>query len=258
MAGSISGRARWRPLLLTCTVALVLTGCGGREEQTTAPAVSPTINIVSPQAGAMIPGDVVDLTLAAQGLQIVKADGDTTGKSGHFHVFVDQDPPPAGAGIPKARGIIHSADNPVRLSGLTIGRHRLVAVLGDGGHRRIGTAQAETTVTVQGPAVQASAPAVVAKGHPVVVTLAVQGVRVAAPNGDTSGETGHFHLFIDRAPSPAGQPIPKAPDIIHTPATSVPVPGLAAGEHTITVVMGDGLHVPLKPPVEAKVTVVVQ
>jgi uncharacterized protein DUF4399 len=258
MTGSISGRARRLSLLMACALALVLTGCGGSEKQTTTPPASPSLNIVSPQAGATVQGDVVVLTLAAQGLQIVKADGDTSGKSGHFHVFVDQDPPPAGAGIPKARGIVHSADNPIKLSGLTIGRHRLVAVLGDGGHRRIGTAQAETTVGVEGPTVQASAPAVAAKGEPVVVTLAVQGIRVATPNGDTSGKTGHFHLFIDRAPSPAGQPIPKAPGIIHTPATSVPVPGLAAGEHTIIVVMGDGLHVPLKPPVEAKVTVVVQ
>jgi hypothetical protein len=79
-----------------------------------------------------------------------------------------------------------------------------------------------------------------------------------AANGDTSGKTGHLHLFVDRDPTPAGQPIPKEAGIIHTTETTVNVPGLAAGEHTIWVVAGDGNHVPLTPPVTARLTVNVQ
>jgi uncharacterized protein DUF4399 len=78
--------------------------------------------------------------------------------------------------------------------------------------------------------------------------------RLASAMTDTCGKTGHLHLFVDRPASPADQPIPVAADVIHTTATTIEVPGLAPGEHTVTVVVGDGLHVPLSPPVEAKVS----
>jgi hypothetical protein len=258
MRSAMPGKGLLVRLLFGCAVVLAA-GCGGTDQQetpaaTAAPASSLAVDIVSPQPNSTVKGNVVDLKLAPQGIQIVKADGDTSGKTGHFHVFLDRTPPPPGAGIPKETGIVHSADDPIRLSGLTVGKHRLVVVLGDGAHRRIGTTQAETTVTFEGPAVQASAPAVVPNGKPAVVTLTAQGLDVVKANGDTSGKTGHFHLFVDRPVSPAGQPIPVAADVIHTAATTVAVPGLAPGEHTITVVAGDGLHVPLSPPVEAKVS----
>lgn len=130
------------------------------------------------------------------------------------------------------------------------------------------TASEETTTstTTQAPAVatteakdvsiEASAPETVAAGQPVPVTIKVEGLTLVKADGDTSGATGHLHLFVDREPTPAGQPIPAGQaDIIHTAATEVPVPGLAAGEHTIWVVAGDGAHVPLDPPVQDKVTV---
>jgi hypothetical protein len=259
---AMPGVRLWARLLLACALPLAA-GCGGTDQPTAPPAtVAPAsalaVQIVSPQPNSTVKGNVVDLKLAPQGVRIVKADGDTSGKTGHFHVFLDRTPPPAGVGIPKETGIVHSADNPIRLSGLTAGKHRLVVVLGDGAHRRIGTTQAATTVTVEGPAVQASAPAVVPNGKPAVITLTAQGLEIVKANGDTSGKTGHFHLFVDRPASPAGQPIPVAADVIHTAATTVAVPGLAPGEHTVTVVVGDGLHVPLSPPVEATVSFTVE
>jgi len=259
---AMPGVRPWACLLLAGALTLAA-GCGGTDQPaaspaTSAPASALAVQIVSPQPNSTVQGNVVDLKLAPQGVQIVKADGDVSGKTGHFHVFIDRSPPPAGAGIPKEKGIVHSADNPIRLSGLTTGEHQLDVVLGDGGHRRIGTTQAETTVSIEGPTVQASAPAVVPNGQPAVVTLTAQGLDIVKANGDASGKTGHFHLFVDRPASPAGQPIPVAPDAIHTTATRVELPGLAPGEHTVTVVVGDGRHVPLSPPVEAKVTFTVE
>jgi len=258
MTIAVPGERLWGRLLLAAALTLAA-GCGSTDQPTapaatSAPASALAVQIVSPQPDSTVKGNVVELKLAPQGVQIVKADGDTSGKTGHFHVFIDRTPPPAGAGIPKEQGIVHSADNPIRLSGLTVGKHQLVVVLGDGAHQRLGTAQADTTVTVEGPAVQASAPAAVPNGKPAVVTLTAQGLDIVKANGDTSGKTGHFHLFVDRPASPVGQPIPVAADVIHTAATTVEVPGLAPGEHTVTVVAGDGLHVPLSPPVEAKVS----
>jgi hypothetical protein len=126
------------------------------------------------------------------GLAIVKADGDTSGATGHFHVFIDRDPVAVGQPIPKEKGIVHSAENPIKLYGLAPGQHRMTVVVGDGAHKRIlGSLQKQLTVTVDGPSVT------------------VTGLQLMAANGDTSGKTGHLHLFVDRDPTPAGQPIPK-------------------------------------------------
>jgi len=244
-----------------CAVALVATACGKTKSSSSAPgtvASAITLSIDSPQPGTHIRGNVVKLAVKVSGIDIIKANGDTSGRSGHFHVFVDGAPPPAGTVIPKQRGILHSADNPIIVPGLPLGTRRLTVVLGDGAHRRIGDYEAQTTVIVDGPSVVAAVlPPTVAAGTPAVVTMSVAGVTLVAANGDISGKTGHLHLFVDREPTPAGQPIPKEPGIIHTTDLTVSIPNLAPGEHFVWVVLGDGLHKPFDPPVEDKVTFVV-
>lgn len=211
---------------------------------------------VAAEAPKSVGGNVVTLNLTAKGVRIVKADGDTTGKTGHFHVFIDREPPAAGATIPKEAGIVHSIDAATKITGLSVGSHTFTVVLGNGVHQRIGDAQAKATVQVDGPSVDASAPATVAAGAPVPVAFKLTGATVAPANGDTSGKTGHFHLFIDRDPILTG-PIPKEAGIVHTIESSYAVTGLAAGEHTIWVVLGNGVHTSLEEPVMDKVTVTV-
>src|SRR5688572_2142299 len=60
-----------------------------------------------------VEGNVVTIPVEISGVEIVKADGDDSGDTGHFHVFVDGDPVDVGETIPKERGVVHSADNPV-------------------------------------------------------------------------------------------------------------------------------------------------
>lgn len=144
------------------------------------------------------------------------------------------------------------------MSGLSVGRHRFSVVLGDGAHRRLGNSIAEAEVDVQGPAVTMSAPATVANGEPALLQVKVDGLTVVAADGDRSGLSGHLHLFVDRPPTPAGQPIPREDGIIHTTDTTVPLSGLSPGEHTVWAVVGDGVHTALAPPVMAKTTFVVQ
>ena len=205
-----------------------------------------------------VQGNVVTLDLAVRGVRLVPADGDTSGGTGHLHVFVDRPAPPPGAAIPKETGIIHTTDTRVAIDGLSMGDHRFSVVLGDGAHRRIGDAIAEAAVTVQGPSVALSVPATVPNGEPVTVSVNVEGLDLVAADGDRSGHTGHLHLFVDRPPTPAGQPIPKEDGIIHSTDTAVRLSGLAPGEHTVWVVLGDGIHMPLTPPAMAKSTFVVQ
>lgn len=96
-----------------------------------------------------VEGDTAVLTMRVGGITIVAPDGDTSGKSGHFHVFIDREPLKEGETIPKEAGIVHSADNPIRVPGLSPGKHELTVVVGDGNHQRIhGDIEAETTVTI--------------------------------------------------------------------------------------------------------------
>jgi hypothetical protein len=254
-------------MVLAATLALVGAACNRSESPTIStdgtPSPSPqaaaAVSISSPADGAQVDGNVVSLALAATGIEIKAADGDTSGKSGHYHVFVDKDPVAAGEVIPKEPGIIHSAPTPVTVAGLTVGEHTLTAVLGDGVHKRIGDASASIKVNVKGPSVTASAPAAVKPGEAVTVDMKSQGVQIKAADGDSSGKTGHYHLFVDpeKPPSADGQVILKTDKIIHTNEPKAQISGLQAGEHTIWVVVGDGLHIPLSPLVAAKVTVVV-
>jgi hypothetical protein len=240
-------------------VATTTASTTGPVATTTGPVApaAPSLSIVGPATGTVVKGNVVSLDLASTGLTIVKADGDTSGRSGHYHVFIDRDPVEPGALIPVEAGIVHSADDPIVLSGLAVGTHRLAVVVGDGTHTRMGSLVAETTVDVQGPSIDASTPATSPAGEPVVVTVKVAGLTLVKADGDTSGTTGHLHVFIDRDPTPAGQPIPVEAGIIHTAETTISVPDLAPGAHTLWVVAGDGTHSPLAPRVMDKVTVTV-
>ena len=254
-------------LAALAALLLLAAGCGDNANHpalsglvttsTAAPEPGATIAITSPEDGDVIKGNVVKLEVDTGTLKLVKPDGDTSGTTGHLHVFIDRDPPAAGTVIPKEPGIVHSADNPVVLSGLHVGKHKLTVVYGDGTHARIGDASDTITVDVQGPSIDATAPATAKAGQPVTMTVAVEGVTIAAADGDTSGKTGHLHVFIDRTPTAAGQAIPKEDGIIHTTETTISLPGMAAGEHTIWVVLGDGTHTPFKNEVMDKVVITV-
>jgi len=96
-----------------------------------------------------VEGDTAVLTMKVGGVTIVAANGDTSGKSGHFHVFIDREALKEGETIPKEDGIVHSADNPIRIPGLSSGEHELTVVLGDGNHSRIrGDLEATASVTI--------------------------------------------------------------------------------------------------------------
>jgi hypothetical protein len=252
---------------LVTAAALTVAACTASQTGVSQPAPSAhpgtTVHAVPALAFAGAPpssvaGNVVALDLAAQGVRIVPPDGDTSGATGHYHLFIDRDPPPPGAPIPKEPGIVHTAESHVTLPGLTAGTHHIAVVLGDGAHRRLGDAVVQTDIAVRGPSVTASAPVTVNAGDPVTIELHVEGIRLTPADGDTSGGTGHLHLFVDRSPTAAGQPIPKEDGIVHTSDTSVTLPPMAPGDHTVWVVVGNGAHVPLDPPVMAKVTFTVQ
>jgi hypothetical protein len=239
-------------LALVFALTLVGASCNKGPDVTLALAKSPP---------SSVEGNVVSLDMSVTGVKIVKADGDTSGKSGHFHVFIDRDPVVQGDTIPKEAGIVHSAENPIKIYGLSIGEHRFTIVLGDGTHKRIdGDLEVSTTVRVKGPSVDGTAPAMIKEGDDLTVGLKAQGVKLIKPDGSRSKKTGHMHVLVDPAKPPMGgdlMPPPKPNEVIHTIDKEVTISGLTKGEHVLWVVLGDGTHHAFDPPVMDKLMVTV-
>lgn len=236
---------------------MTLAACGGTDRNA-GPNPDAVLRLDGPATGSIVRGDVVTLKVRAQGVRIVKPDGDTSGRTAHYHVFIDRTPVAPGAVIPKEPGIVHTATAPIVITGLAPGTHQLFVVLGDGTHHRLGRSVVHTSVHMKGPSIHVTGPAAAAVGQGFSISVKVHGVRLVAADGDTSGQTGHLHVFIDRDPTPSGQAIPKEPGIIHTAATTIDIPAFTTpGEHVLWVVLGNGNHVPFNPPVLDKLTVTV-
>ena len=260
-------RSRPSAAAITLVAALFLlaaTACGGDDDDGAAIVVPPTttaagpptssgppnvLAIVSPATGDVIPGNVVRLDVTSSGITIVPADGGTGGRRGHYHVFIDRDPVDTGVVIPVAADIIHTADDPIVITGLAVGPHRISVIFGDGTHRRIGGNEASTSFTVAGPSIDASAPPNVAAGQPVVLTVTAHGLAVP-------GEA-LLYVLVDRDAPAGGQPLPEEPGVIQSAESTIPVPDLTPGTHTLWVVAGGSDRVPRDPPVMDKVTLTV-
>jgi hypothetical protein len=104
-----------------------------------------------------------------------------------------------------------------------------------------------------GPSVRIVQPAdgATVQGGSVLIRLEVSGLTIA-PAGTMEPGTGHHHLMVDAGLPAAGVPIPTTPGVhIHMgqAQTEYELTGLAAGEHTVIAVVGDGSHIPLSPSV---------
>lgn len=256
-------RFRVRAAAAATALLLVAAACGdsgggdsaapditlGPAASTTPPTLgTPTVlAIVSPATGDVVAGNVVRLDVTSSGITIVPADGNTSPRSGHYHVFVDRDPIDPGNVIPVAADIIHTTDDPIVIPGLRVGLHRVTVAYGDGTHRRLGFTEAATSFTVAGPSVDASTPPNATAGQPVVITVAVEGL--------TLPDAGRLYVLVDAAPGPPGEPL--ADTVLQASETTIAVADLAPGAHTLWIVAGTADRVPLDPPVMDRVTVTV-
>lgn len=254
------GRRRLVVVVVVAVAAgLVLAGCGGDESADAARdlrrrTAGEKLAVKGIPEDGNVAGNVVELELSGAGLEIVEPDGDTSGTSGHYVVFVDREPVALGEKVPEDRDVVEATESMVSVTGLTVGPHKVAVALADGARRRIGEKVARAEMNVKGPSVRASASDTEAK-QPVIVSLTVEGVGIVAPDGDVSGATGHFALFIDREPTAAGQPVPQERGVITTTEQVVAVPDLGGGEHELWVVVVNGTGAPLDPMVADKVVV---
>jgi hypothetical protein len=256
-------RLKLRTFVLVALLAIVGASCATDDdtgsEATDAPA-GPSLTFGDVESS--VDGNVVTLPVDVnvEGFEVVKADGDDSGDSGHFHVFIDSDPVDEGETIPVKKGeVVHSADNPIKVWGLEPGEHEFTVVLGDGTHTRIAAdLEDSVTVDVTGPSVWGSA---TLDGADVTLDLnSSDDVEIVAADGEASTESGHYHVLVDPASPPeAGNVIPEANDetIFHTAEDSVTIPDLEKGEHIIWIVLGNGTHQAFDPPVMDKLTVTI-
>jgi Domain of unknown function (DUF4399) len=89
---------------------------------------------------------------------------------------------------------------------------------------------------------------------PVTVKFGIKGMTLA-PAGSKDANTGHHHLLVDTdPPADLSQPIPSVPDkVIHFGKAQTETSlTLTPGKHTLQLLLGDGNHVPHKPPVMSK------
>lgn len=251
---------KMRSMVLVALLTVVGASCGEQRDEASPEPDDAELALSIGSVPDKVEGNVVSLPVDVEGLELVKADGDKSGDTGHLHVFIDKEPVGVGDAIPQEAGIVHSADNPVLLYGLAVGEHEITVVAGNGAHERLGEVSDSVTVEVEGPSVDATAPRTIEEGDDLEIGLEAEGVEIKAPDGDDSQESGHFHVLVDPATPPkAGDTIPAAKEgeIYHSPEDSVTIKGLAKGDHTLFVVVGDGNHKAFEPAVMDKLTVTV-
>jgi hypothetical protein len=215
----------------------------------------PTISITSPASGTHVGGNVATLHVSATGVSIVPANGDQSGNTAHFVIYVDGNPAAPGSLIIPGATVITTASSQVSVAGLVVGRHVLTAVLADGSQRRLGSASAAVQVTADGPSVTAQIVGQVTAGTSFSLQLSSFGVTIANIPADTSGHTAHYAVLIDGALPKPGVIISAGPNVIITTGSRVPIPILTRGTHVILVVLVNGQGRTLTPLSAASVTV---
>ena len=93
---------------------------------------------------------------------------------------------------------------------------------------------------------------------PVIVKFGLKGMGVA-PAGIDKPNTGHHHLLIDVANSPAlDKPLPADTNHKHLGGGQTEITlELSPGKHTLQLIMGDKNHIPHNPSVMSKITTII-
>ena len=93
---------------------------------------------------------------------------------------------------------------------------------------------------------------------PVIVKFGLKGMGVA-PAGIDKPNTGHHHLLIDVANSPAlDKPLPANANHKHLGGGQTEITiDLSPGKHTLQLIMGNKNHIPHSPAVMSEITTII-
>ena len=229
---SIAGALGWRGLPVAASLAVALSPVPRYPVARVVAAGSPpSISIASPVQDDAIAGSVVVVRLSAAPPSNLYA-----------YVTVDRPPPPVGQTF--AATIVRSKTSTVNVPIAQAGTHHLIAVYGDAGRIRAGTASDVVTVSVAGPFLKATASPTSVEGDPWTIKVTVPAAHPLAK----SGRGDRLVFVIDGELPLLGQPVPTDVDgVVIVNVATVPFPGLDAGPHAVWVLLVDGNDKPLEP-----------
>jgi hypothetical protein len=246
-------------------VALVIAGATfGQAAAQSTPETSAPIRIVWPAPDAEVVGRDVSVSWQAPGLRIVPAAAAENPTDLHAHFIVDGAYEAVeGAPVPQQCGVLHTAANPAVLTNLPPGEHTVEFVIADPGHIPVpGLDRPSVTFTVaENPdAIRITSPENCedVTGPDVEIAWEAPDLSIV-PATEAQNETDlHAHFIVDNAYEVvAGAPIPVQDGVIHTAANPMTIEGLAPGEHTIQLVIGDPGHIPVPGLARPQVTLIV-
>jgi hypothetical protein len=231
--------------------------------QSTPQATAP-VRIIWPILGAEVVGRDVSVSWQAPGLRIVPAAAAENPTDLHAHFIVDGAYEAVeGAPIPQQCGVLHTAANPAVLTNLPPGEHTVEFVIADPGHVPVpglDRPSASFTVAENPDALRITSPENCedVTGPDVEIAWEAPGLTIV-PATEAQNETDlHAHFIVDNAYEVvAGAPIPVQDGVIHTAANPVTIEGLAPGEHTIQLVIGDPGHIPVPALARPQVTLII-
>jgi len=128
----------------TLVLSLLVAACGGDAPDAEMPAGDGmmseqpigTVSILEPANNGDVTGTSVTVRLSVAGFPIVVA-GDMTPGTGHHHLYLDADVSEVTVPVPTVPGsIVHMGDgsSEYTFEDVSVGPHRLIAVVADGAH----------------------------------------------------------------------------------------------------------------------------
>lgn len=197
----------------------------------TVSASKPNFSITYPKEGETV-GPVVTVKLSLKNLKLA-APGDLKDGEGHLHYFVDN-------------GAYNAlVDSAFTLTDLAEGEHTVRVTAQDNKHADAGlervvkfkVSKAKPSFAIVSPAAGATV------GSSATLKLSLSNFKIGAPGGALKEGEGHFHYYVD------GGAYNLLADSVVT------LNNLAAGEHTVRVVMQDNKHADLNVERTVKFTV---
>ncbi len=266
-------RHRWpwqrivsRLLILVPIVALVAQPVA-RPPGVQAQQSQPTISFMSPKDGEVITANAVPIIVGIKNWKVDCRLSGTPNKAGlgHWHLELDG-------------GLIDMICSPfytLTLQNVKPGAHTLKALPAENDHAELEKSTAKVSFTYQ-PANALPAISGLSVGKPSVTILwPKNGATLSGPtfpllfdvrnfrlSCDLLGKpnvasTGHWHINVDTTQGPM-MGMATMLRMGCNNSFEVPLDGISSGKHRFIVLLVDNLHAPLKPAVEAAVTVTVR
>jgi hypothetical protein len=270
------GVCGWSRLVSAALLGLLPLGALGQTPGWTPSAAGASVYFIDLKDGATVP-EKFTIRFGLRNMGLAPA-GMAKAGTGHHHILVDAEMPPADRPIPNDPRHLHFGAGQTEAEvTLAPGPHTLQLLFADHEHvpHDPPIASDRIRIVVQGDAASAAlqSPAKPAgsserKASPPdaavyfvypqdgaviyptsTIRFGLAGMGVA-PAGTQKANTGHHHLLVDVPTPDLSVPIPNTPQHLHFGAGQTEMKlTLPPGEHVLQLILGDENHLPHDPPV---------